>query len=97
MDIGNPTMELYRGFKVPYIIIQRFQNKMLRKITAAPWYMCNEQLHCDLNKHIVKQVASRLAVTYKYCLHYQAKLQTIQILEESRLGRLQKKCQTGIA
>ena len=29
-------------------IIQRFQNNVLRKITGAPWYVSNHQLHNDL-------------------------------------------------
>lgn len=36
-------------------IIQRFQSKMLRMITNAPWYVTNDQLHRDLEIPTVKQ------------------------------------------
>lgn len=37
-------------------IIQRFQSKMLRIITDAPWFVLNETLHHDLKIPTVKEV-----------------------------------------
>ena len=34
-------------------IIQRFQNKVLRAIVNAPWYVRNADLHRDLKMEIV--------------------------------------------
>ena len=31
-----------------YLIIQQFQNKVLKKVTAAPWYISMDHLHEDL-------------------------------------------------
>jgi len=42
------------------LILQRFQNLILRKITGAPWYISNEQLHTDLQVGTVKEVINRL-------------------------------------
>jgi len=38
-------------------ILQRFQNLVLRRITGAPWYVTNEQLHNDLEIATVKEVS----------------------------------------
>ncbi|CAG4946647.1 unnamed protein product [Parnassius apollo] len=46
-------------------ILQRFQNKALRMITNAPWYVPNELLHHDLCLPIVKQEIIRHTRTYK--------------------------------
>lgn len=46
-------------------IIQRFQNKMLRMVTNAPWYVTNEQLHHDLEVNTVKQEVLIHTKTYK--------------------------------
>jgi hypothetical protein len=34
-------------------IIQRFQNKLLRNIVKAPWYIRNNDLHRDLEVDVV--------------------------------------------
>lgn len=36
-------------------IMQRFQSKTLRLITEAPWYVRNENIHCDLGVPMVQQ------------------------------------------
>jgi hypothetical protein len=46
-------------------IIQRFQNKVLRMITNAPWFVPNELLHRDLRQPTVKQEIIRHTRTYK--------------------------------
>ncbi|CAG5014895.1 unnamed protein product [Parnassius apollo] len=49
-------------------ILQRFQNKALRMITNAPWYVPNELLHHDLRLPTVKQEILRHTRTYKECI-----------------------------
>lgn len=46
-------------------IIQRFQNKMLRIITNAPWFITNEQLHHDLKINTVRQEITHIMGNYK--------------------------------
>ena len=42
-------------------IIQRFQNKVLRTIVNAPWYIRNKDLHRDLNVAMVQDEICRFA------------------------------------
>ena len=42
-------------------IIQRFQNKVLRTIVNAPWYIQNKDLHRDLNVAMVQDEVCRFA------------------------------------
>lgn len=44
--------------------IQRQQNKILRMITAAPWYIKNSNIHKDLNIPVVKAEATKSASLY---------------------------------
>lgn len=46
-------------------IIQRFQNKSLRLISCAPWYVTNHQIHRDLNIPFVQEEVTRFCVNYK--------------------------------
>ena len=43
------------------LIIQRFQNKVLRGIVNAPWYIRNDNLHTDLNVETVDTVIKKYA------------------------------------
>jgi len=45
-------------------IIQRFQNKYLRIIDNAPWYVTNDTLHHDLNVPYVRDEIKRLSQRY---------------------------------
>ena len=44
--------------------IQRQQNKILRSITNAPWYLKNLNIHKDLNVPLVKDEIAKYAVKY---------------------------------
>lgn len=46
-------------------ILQRFQPKVLRQITGAPWFVTNEILHCDLNIATVKEETKKTADKYR--------------------------------
>ena len=51
-------------------ILQRFQNKVLRVIVNAPWYIPNNVLHKDLKTPTIRVETTRL------CANYQDKLET---------------------
>jgi hypothetical protein len=51
-------------------ILQRFQNKVLRVIVNAPWYIPNNVLHKDLKTPTIRE-----EITY-LCANYQDKLVT---------------------
>jgi hypothetical protein len=46
-------------------VIQRFQNKVLKCIVQAPWYIRNSDLHRDLGIETVTDINTRLAVSHK--------------------------------
>lgn len=46
-------------------ILQRFQSKILRMITDAPWYITNERLHRELGIKTVKEEIREKIKTYK--------------------------------
>jgi len=50
-------------------VIQRFQNKVLRGIVNAPWYIRNTDLHRDLNMEMVTAVIRRFARKHEARLH----------------------------
>jgi len=45
-------------------ILQRFQNKYLRIIVNAPWYVTNDTLHHDLNVPYLKDEIKKLSQRY---------------------------------
>lgn len=50
-------------------IIQKFQNKVLRGIVNAPWYIRNSDLHRDLQIETVTEVVRKHAVSHNQRLH----------------------------
>jgi hypothetical protein len=46
-------------------ILQRFQSKLLRVISKAPWYMTNKQIHQELNIPFVKLEIIKNTTHYK--------------------------------
>lgn len=46
-------------------IIQRFQNKVIRKIVNAPWYLRNSDIHRDLRVDTVKTVIQKYAAKHQ--------------------------------
>jgi hypothetical protein len=53
-DASNSNLEIF----------ERFQSKVLRIITDAPWYMPNTVIKCDLQVPTVKQEARKYSVNY---------------------------------
>ena len=42
-------------------LIQKFQNKLLREIVNAPWYIRNADIHRDLRLDMVSEVRKKMA------------------------------------
>jgi hypothetical protein len=69
------------------LIIQRFQNKVLRAIVDAPWYVRNAELHRDLKMEMVTAEIKRFARKHEERLHHHDNVEAIQLLDNSELLR----------
>lgn len=60
-------------------IIQKFQNKVLRGIINAPWYIRNSDLHRDLQIEMVTEVVRKQAVSHNQRLqsHTNSEMETV--------------------
>ncbi|KAI5737863.1 hypothetical protein M8J77_000145 [Diaphorina citri] len=73
-------------------IIQRFQNKVLRSIVDAPWYIRNDNLHRDLCVETVKEVIQKAALAHQKRLQEHENIEIVHLLDvESLLRRLKRK------
>lgn len=73
------------------LIIQRFQNKVLRDITDAPWYVRNTDLHRDLQVEFVDKVIQRYAEAHENRLHHHVNVEAIQLLDHTDIVRRLKR------
>ena len=73
------------------LMIQRVQNKILRTISGAPWYMTNHQIHNDLQIPFVKEVVTRMAAAYEQRLHRHPNIEAIRLLEAPSIRQLKRK------
>jgi hypothetical protein len=82
-----------RGWTKPSNIamIQTFQNKILRNIVGAPWYVRNADLHRDLHMEIVTAEIRRFARKHEGRLLRHDNVEAIQLLENSELLRWLKR------
>jgi len=72
-------------------IIQGFQNKVLRHMVIAPWYIRNNDLHRDLQVDVVSSKIQRFAQKHEGRLHHREKAEAIQLLDNTCIVlRLQK-------
>jgi len=72
-------------------VIQRFQNKVLRDIVNAPWYVKNVDLHRNLNVEMVTAAIRRFASKHEERLHQNVNTEAIQLLDNSVLVRRLKR------
>ena len=72
-------------------IIQRFQNKVLRNIVNAPWYIRNSDLHRDLQMEDVKSEITHFARSHEQRLHYHVNIEAIQLLDNTDITRRLKR------
>lgn len=68
-------------------MIQRFQNKILRSIVNAPWYIRNDDIHKDLKIAPIAEEIQRLARKHEERLHQHQNVEMLQILDNSQQVR----------
>ena len=71
-------------------IIQRYQSKILRMITRAPWYISNDQIHKDLNIPTVNEEVQNIISNYKLRISNHPK-PTMSGLLSHTFGRLKRR------
>ena len=62
-------------------IIQTFQNKVLRNLINAPWYIKNINIHRDLKVDMVDTLIKKFAVSHENRLHHHVNTEAIQLLD----------------
>jgi hypothetical protein len=72
-------------------IIQRFQNKVLRKILDAPCYVRNADLNRDLKIEMVTAEIRRFAGKHEEKFLHHGNVEAIQLLDNSELLRRLKR------
>ena len=72
-------------------IIQRFQNKVLRGIVNAPWYIRNDDLHRDLKVNLVIDIIKKNAEAHERRLHHHVNIEAIQLLDNTDIVRRLKR------
>lgn len=71
--------------------IQRFQSKVLRMVTNAPWYVTNETLHHDLQLRTIKEEIRNKSDKYQQKLNNHVNSLAINLLDNSEdLSRLKR-------
>lgn len=72
-------------------IIQRFQNKVLRGIVNAPWYIRNINLHADLDVETVDSEIKKSARSHEKRLRNHINVEVFQLLNNDDLTRRLKR------
>ena len=86
--VGTYGIQLWGCTKPSNIaIIQRFQNKVLRAIVNALWYVRNADLHRDLKMEMVTAEIKRFARKHEERLHRHDNVEAIELLDNSALLR----------
>lgn len=73
--------------KTNVMIIQTFQNKVLRSIVNAPWYVRNEDLHKDLRMEQVKDVVAEYATKHDQRLRMHGNFEIRRMLSNPMVER----------
>lgn len=73
------------------LIIQRFQNSVLRIISRAPWFVRNEELHKDLDMATVNETIQGYARRHEQRLHNHSNPLAIQLLDTTQETRRLKR------
>jgi hypothetical protein len=68
-------------------VIQRFQNRVLRNIVGAPWYVRNADLHRDLRIEMVMVEVRQFARKHEERLLHHDNNEAIQLLDNSEMTR----------
>ena len=67
--------------KINVQIIQTFQNKVLRNIINAPWYIRNTNIHRNLKVDMIDTVIKKFAVSHEHRIQQHVNIETIQLLD----------------
>ena len=89
----NASVQLSLASKqISSIYYFSFQNKVLRNIVSAPWYIRNSDLHRDLEVDVVSSEIQRFAQKHEERLHHHEEVEAIQLLDNMGIvRRLQRK------
>jgi hypothetical protein len=68
-------------------VIQRFQNRVLRNIVGAPWYVRNADIHRDLRIEMVTAEVRWFARKHEERLLHHDNVEAIQLLDNGELTR----------
>ena len=71
-------------------MIQRFQSKLLRIITDAPWYVTNNRLHHDLELMTVSEEATKAARRYNTRLQQHPNTLATHLMRNKHINRLRR-------
>jgi hypothetical protein len=71
--------------------IQTFQNKVLRGIVNAHWYVRNSNFHRDFGVRMVTAEIKRTAKKHEDRLHQHTNVEAIQLLDSNRTVRRLKR------
>jgi hypothetical protein len=72
-------------------MIQRFQNKVLKCIVQAPWYIRNSDFHRDLGIETVTDIITRLASSDKKRLQNHIDSEVTRLLNVQNIPRRLKR------
>jgi len=72
-------------------IIQRFQNKYLRIIVNAPWYVSDDTLHHDLNVPYVRDEIKKFSQRYADRLEKHPNVLAIDLMSDAETPRRSKR------
>ncbi len=72
-------------------IIQRFQNRVLRNIVDAPWYVRNTDLHRDLEVNLVLNEIQKNARRHEERLQQHVNIEATQLLNNTDIVRRLKR------
>jgi len=72
-------------------IIQRFQNKYLRIIVNAPWYVTNDTLYHDLNVPYVRDEIKKFSQRYADRLVEHPNILAIDLMSDVEITQIKEK------
>jgi hypothetical protein len=67
--------------------MKRFQNKLIRNVFDAPWYIRNPDLHRNLQVLMVTNEIGKFAKKHEERLLHHVNVEAIQLLDSSELVR----------
>jgi len=72
------------------VILQRYQNKVLRAIVNAPWYISNKVLHADLTVSTIREEITNFSIKYRDKITTHPNELASTLLEEEEPRRLKR-------